>query len=45
VPNSAEIFAALEKGIKILRSEGRYEKAYKDSGFISAATASWKRLK
>lgn len=45
LPNSAEIFAALEKGIKVLRAEGRYEKAYKESGFISAASANWKRLK
>jgi hypothetical protein len=45
LPNANEIFAALEKGIKVLRAEGRFEKAYKESGFWSAPTATWKRLK
>lgn len=45
LPHSKEVFAALEKGLKTLRTEGRFEKAYKESGFISTTTANWKRLK
>jgi len=45
LPHAKDVFAALEKGIKTLRTEGRFEKAYKESGFLNAATANWKRLK
>jgi hypothetical protein len=44
-PNATEIFAALEKGVKVLRADGRIEKAFKESGFWNATAATWKRLK
>jgi ABC-type amino acid transport substrate-binding protein len=42
---SAAIFAALDKGTKALRAEGRLERAFKECGFLNQNTANWKRLK
>jgi hypothetical protein len=43
-PNATEIFKALDKGTKALRADGTIERAFKESGFLNQAVASWKRL-
>jgi hypothetical protein len=43
-PHSKELQAALDKGLKSLREEGRIERAYKESGFFNQKVASWNRL-
>ncbi|HEY4990061.1 MAG TPA: hypothetical protein VII09_09655 [Opitutaceae bacterium] len=43
-PNSDAILTALQKGIKILRAEGRIDRALKESGFLNPKVSDWKRL-
>ena len=43
-PSAAAVHAALVKGAKLLRDEGRIERAYRESGFLNARVADWKRL-
>lgn len=43
-PGADEIHAALAKGTKALREEGRIERAYRESGFLNPRIADWKRL-
>jgi hypothetical protein len=43
-PHAKEIHEALVRGAKILRDDGRIEKAFKESGFFNAQVANWKRL-
>jgi hypothetical protein len=43
-PNADAILAALQKGIKILRAEGRIDRALKESGFLNPKVSDWKRL-
>jgi len=43
-PQSAEIAAALDKGLKAMRAEGRIERAFKESGFFNQKVSGWKRL-
>jgi len=43
-PIGAQVFTALKTGSKILRNNGTIERAYRESGFINAHVADWKRL-
>ena len=43
-PNAQALLAALQKGLKILRSEGRIERALAESGFLNPKVSTWKRL-
>jgi hypothetical protein len=43
-PNAEAIHAALVKGVKVLRDEGRITRAFKECGFFNARAANWKRL-
>ena len=43
-PNAEAIYAALVKGVKILRDEGRIARAFKECGFFNTRAANWKRL-
>jgi hypothetical protein len=43
-PNAEAIHAALVKGVKILRDEGRINRAFKECGFFNPRAADWKRL-
>ncbi len=40
-PNSKKIFTALQKGLDILRKEGRIVKAFQESGFFNLRTKNW----
>ena len=42
--NAEAIHAALVKGVKILRDEGRITRAFKECGFFNTRAATWKRL-
>lgn len=42
--NSKEIFEALNKGIKILKTEGIIKKAYEESGFFNQNVKDWQKL-
>jgi hypothetical protein len=43
-PHADALLAALQSGIKILRVDGRIERALKESGFLNPKVANWKRL-
>lgn len=43
-PHGKELFAALSKGIKVLRSRGTIEKAYSESGFFDRRVKSWQLI-
>lgn len=43
-PRGAEYFAALQKGISILRSEGKIQRAYEESGFFHPEVKNWTLL-
>jgi hypothetical protein len=43
-PNADAVLAALQKGLEILRGDGRINRALKESGFINPKVADWKRL-
>ncbi len=40
-PGAPEIFAALQRGIKILRANGTISRAFKESGFFNQQTQNW----
>lgn len=41
-PEGARLFAALEKGVSILRQQGRINRAYIESGFFDPRVKDWK---
>ncbi|HEX9048324.1 MAG TPA: hypothetical protein VF988_14960, partial [Verrucomicrobiae bacterium] len=43
-PHAQQIYDALVKGEKILRDQGRIERAFQESGFINGKVSTWKRL-
>lgn len=43
-PHGKKIFAALEKGLRILHERGTIEKAYSQCGFFNKNVRDWKRL-
>ena len=43
-PNAEAIHAALVKGVKKFRDEGRITRAFKECGFFNPRAADWKRL-
>lgn len=43
-PDGIRVHQALEKGLQVLRSEGRITRAYTESGFFTAEVASWSQL-
>jgi hypothetical protein len=43
-PNSSAILTSLQIGIKILRADGRIDRALKESGFLNPRVSDWKRL-
>lgn len=43
-PLGKAIFEALTKGLRILRSNGIIEKAYRESGFFNQTAMGWKRI-
>jgi len=43
-PNATVIHAALVKGVKQFRDEGRLTRAFKECGFINPRATDWKRL-
>jgi hypothetical protein len=43
-PNGNEVFQALEKGIKILRSEGTIDRYLTEAGFYREQVAEWKTI-
>ncbi|MBU2892380.1 transporter substrate-binding domain-containing protein [Colwellia sp. D2M02] len=40
-PNGAQVFNALNKGIKIMRESGEIEKLYRQAGFINSKVKGW----
>lgn len=40
-PQSAAVLAALERGLTLLRAEGKIEQAYRESGFYHPKTQTW----
>jgi len=43
-PHARRLADALERGLQVLRSEGRIERAYRESGFFHPRVVDWKRL-
>jgi hypothetical protein len=43
-PHASVLVPALDRGIAALRKEGRIERAFRESGFLNAKVARWKRL-
>jgi hypothetical protein len=43
-PHATALVQALERGLQVLRNEGRVEKAFRESGFFHPAVVNWKRL-
>jgi hypothetical protein len=43
-PNADAVLAALQKGLKVLRADGRIDRALNESGFLNPKVANWKRL-
>ncbi len=43
-PHARRLAEALEHGLQALRSEGRIERAYRESGFFHPRVVDWKRL-
>lgn len=43
-PHAERLAAALERGLLLLRNEGRIERAFRESGFFHPRVVEWKRL-
>ena len=43
-PHSSAVFAALQKGLKILRQRGEIERALREAGITNKAVSGWERL-
>jgi hypothetical protein len=43
-PRGAEYYAALQKGIALLKQQGRIERAYRESGFFHPEVESWQLI-
>jgi ABC-type amino acid transport substrate-binding protein len=43
-PGAAEVFGALERGLRRLRKEGEIERAYRESGLFNDRVATWKQI-
>jgi hypothetical protein len=42
--SASSIHEALVRGAKVMRGDGRIERAYRESGFLNARVATWKRI-
>lgn len=43
-PNSDRIFAALQQGVRLMKKQGTFDKAYTHSGFYNLETKDWLQL-
>ena len=43
-PHAKPLAAALQRGVQVLRDEGRIERAFMESGFFHPKATRWKRL-